>query len=174
MPVIGHENNYLVSNLGKIKSLNYRKTKGVHHILAQMNHSQGYLSCVLGRGESYLIHRIVAEAFIPNPLGKAFVNHKDGNKKNNRVENLEWCTRKENEHHAFATGLKNSTGSENVCAKLCEADIVLIRFFMKDESSVLLAKKFGVTTATINRIRQGVIWKHVDKQFALNLLLPEV
>lgn len=54
----------------------------------------------------YYIHRLVAQTFIPNPLNKSYVNHIDGNKQNDRVDNLEWCTPSENSFHAFRIGLK--------------------------------------------------------------------
>ena len=59
-----------------------------------------------GKGKKYLLHRLLAQAFIPNPEGKPCVNHKDGNKHNNALRNLEWVTRSENQRHAYETGLQ--------------------------------------------------------------------
>ena len=64
--------------------------------------------CYEGRRDLVFVHRLVAEAFLVNPAGKPFVNHKDGNKLNNHVENLEWCTCQENIQHAWDTGLNKS------------------------------------------------------------------
>ena len=114
--VAGYEGLYQVSNRGRVKSLGYwiygegrgfpRKKK--ERILTPCMAGTKYYFVTLAHRGSHkmaLIHRLVAEAFLPNPLKKSDVNHKDGNKLNNDVRNLEWCTRQENIRHAFANGL---------------------------------------------------------------------
>ena len=94
-------NNYYVSNLGNIKSI-----RG--NILKQQLDSKGYCRISITENKvkkTYKVHRIVAETFIDNPLNKEQVNHIDGNKQNNRSDNLEWCTNKENCIHAIQNGL---------------------------------------------------------------------
>ena len=113
-PVKGFEN-YEVSNLGQVKSLNYNRTKEAK-ILRLCKNKDGYLTVTLyknGKGYAKKVHRLVTAAFIPNPEGKTEVNHIDGNKTNNRVENLEWATHSENMHHAWETGLCEPLTGEN-------------------------------------------------------------
>lgn len=96
----GFEGAYMISSHGKLKSF---KTTSGGYILRNNNSKGGYLSVILrykSKKRHTRIHRLVAEAFIPNPENKREVNHIDCNKQNNRVENLEWATRKENEFHA--------------------------------------------------------------------------
>ena len=71
---------------------------------AKLHDSNGYCK-VYADGQGYLVHRLVAEAFIPNPDDKPQVNHKDGNKRNNSIANLEWATQSENTQHAYDNGL---------------------------------------------------------------------
>lgn len=93
-PVVGLENLYEVSNKGNVRSLNYKR-QGIVHNLILLNNTHGYKSVMIG-GKSRTVHRLVAVAFIPNPNNYPQINHKDENKANNCVENLEWCTPKYN------------------------------------------------------------------------------
>lgn len=111
-----------------------------------------------------MIHRIVANCFIPNPLNKPCVNHIDGNKKNNHVSNLEWCTYSENMKHAVDTGLYTAVkGERNGQSKLTKADIEFIRVNYKPRSNdfnvYTLAKQFNVLPQHISRIVNYQRWK---------------
>lgn len=100
---------YQVSNLGRVKSLNYMRTNR-EKVLSLKTTRCGYLTFLLyknGKRKNALVHRVVAEAFLPNLDNKPQVNHMNGDKTNNRVDNLEWATQSENEKHAFRTGLKH-------------------------------------------------------------------
>lgn len=119
-----YEGEYEVSNLGQVRSLDrvitysdgtVRRRKG--KILKPHVDSSGYCTVYLshnGNQSAKFIHVLVANSFLPKPDYKVEVNHKDGNKKNNCVENLEWCTHKENIAHAFATGLHSIPLSDHM------------------------------------------------------------
>ena len=131
--------------------------------------SVGYLTIKFGLySKNKLVHRLVATAFISNPDNKPEVNHKDGNKLNNSISNLEWMTRSENIQHGFETGLisrqighKKSVGSKNSMAKLNEEKVKQIRKELLKSSSYDIAKKYGVSYATIRYIASGKTWTHV-------------
>ncbi len=106
----GWEQSYEISSNGRIKCLNYLHHKDKVYITNGIRCSNGYLKYELklnGKKKVFLIHRLVALHFILNPEKKPFVNHKNGIKNDNRVENLEWCTSKENNNHAIRSGLIN-------------------------------------------------------------------
>ena len=97
--------NYLVYRDGRLYSLRFKK------FLSPKKNWDGYRRIQIWKGNKchfISIHRVVAETFIPNPENKPFINHINGKKDDNRVENLEWCTQKENIQHAFRTGLSHT------------------------------------------------------------------
>jgi hypothetical protein len=165
----GYEGLYQVSNLGRVKSLSKVKelyNGGLYNTKDKIltpRISNGYISVSLhkhNKGITKLIHRLVAEAFIPNPEGKPQVNHIDGNKTNNILSNLEWNTRSENIQHAFNTSLKISQkGEVHGAAKLIEQDILIIR--SSNLSSKELAITYRVSHSLINKIKSREIWKHI-------------
>lgn len=116
-----YEGLFQVSNLGRIKSLErvVNNHTGVIHkperIIKQQTTYKGYKAVTLGNKslnnkKTFPVHRLVAKAFIGNPNNKPQVNHKDGNKENNNVCNLEWCDNSENQIHAYKIGLNKVTG----------------------------------------------------------------
>lgn len=120
--IAGYEGMYQVSNLGRVKSLerwvqNHGKLQ--HHpekIRTPSKRETGYLALQLykdNKPQNCYIHRLVAEAFLPNPDNKSTVNHINGDKKDNRADNLEWSTYTENNKHAYDTGLNDETHRRN-------------------------------------------------------------
>ena len=112
--VEGYEGMYSVSTTGVVKSCERFTIDGKHLMPKEIKggcYPNGYRFVCLrkdGVNKNHMIHRLVAQAFIPNPYDLPEVNHKDGNKQNNRIENLEWCTRSENLNHAVQIGLIES------------------------------------------------------------------
>lgn len=118
-----------------------------------------------GNDMKFLVHRLVAEAFIPNPEQLPVVNHIDGNKLNNAVDNLEWCDYSDNLKHAYRTKLRSANGESNNMHKLTAAEVQEIRRIYVKRShgmnSYDLAKKFGVAPKTIQNIVNGKAWKTI-------------
>lgn len=152
--------NYVILSTGKIWS-NYK-----NDWLVPQDNGIGYLKVVLrvnGKPKNMYIHRLVAECFLPNPLGLKEVNHIDGNKLNNDVSNLEWCTGSENKAHASKTGLTHK-GEKNHAHKLTEEQIKSIRseyvFGSKDKNQRALARKYNVSQTAIRYILNGTNWRY--------------
>ena len=149
--------NYLVSSLGNVKTINGKLKKVVY----DSKNDYGYVELWKNnKGKKFRIHRLVAETFIPNNLGKEQVNHIDGDKKNNCVSNLEWVTPKENIRHSIENDLSSiKYGSKNLASKLKEEDVKYIRENAGINKSVKeLSEIYNVSTTTIYNIINYKKW----------------
>ncbi len=110
----------------------------------------------------FLVHRLMAKQFLSNPLKKKQINHKDGNKLNNNINNIEWSTCEENIRHCWKNNLHSRPfGENNSSAKLTEFDVKEIRKTNKPISLLELAKKYKVDKTTIHLIIKRKTWKHI-------------
>lgn len=167
-PVVGYENWYEIGNNGEVISLVDRYGRPQRHTLTPRIVGSGYLGVVLcnrinNRNVSVIVHRLVAESFLPNSENKPTVNHKNGIKTDNRAENLEWATRSENTRHAVANGLmKYHKGSANKAAKLTEDRVRKIRaLFSEGKTNRYIAALMKIGSARVSDIRTGKNWAHV-------------
>lgn len=170
----GYEGMYQVSNTGKVKSV--KRTASLRKIHSRLVierlrklaiSKDGYIMVYLNKNGSVkgcYVHRLVGLAFLNNPDAKKEINHIDGNKTNNNITNLEWCTPSENMRHAFSTGLMfPNKGEDNGSCKLKVEDIVEIRksYETGEFNQYQLADKFKVTQTQIYRIVHRKSWKHI-------------
>ena len=153
-PIVNYEGLYEVSNLGNVRGVDRldpigRISRGkIFSTKATKNYITVRLS-KCGNIKTFRIHRLVAEAFIPNPDGKPCVNHIDGNKQNNHVSNLEWCSYSENMKHAYKNGLCEPQ------RKLTDEDIQEIISQKGKVSCKALSKKYNVSFQLICEIWKG-------------------
>lgn len=183
----GYEGLYQVSNLGNVKSLHFGKKTGCRNweksnskILKSKLTTSGYYSVELYKPNSrkqFYIHRLVANTFIKNPYNKEEVNHIDGNKLNNHVENLEWVTKSENQLHAIKLGLRtpcpmyNKKGRNNPRSKpLIQYDLngnfLNFWYCAKEASDYLNVKPRQISSCAEGKSKTayGYKWKYVENE----------
>ena len=159
LPVVGYEGGYSVSSFGRVRN------ERTGNILKGCIHPQGYKMHWFPGGKFLLAHRVVAMAFVPGYAPGLDVNHKDFNKVNNCVENLEWVTRTQNMLHAYKGGrmpVNNPRGEKARNAKLTDDAVRAIKARLsKNEVCWRIAKEYGVCKSTIQKIKAGIHWGHV-------------
>lgn len=176
--VIGYEDIYQISNLGRLKALPrvwysgkngcVKKEKPEQIMKCRLAKNTGYCLVKLiknGNEKHVYIHRLVAEAFIPNPNNLPQVNHKDGNKENNCVSNLEWVTAKENIIHAEKMKFRKPRKEYKEKITLTQDEIKWIRenYIPRDKNfgGAALSRKFNVDRSVITNIIQFHTYKNI-------------
>jgi len=172
----GFEGAYQVSNLGRVRSLTrvitskYKKSNRTRVTIGRtLKCNPGKLGYPMAsiRDRAEKVHRLVAKAFIPNPDNKPFVNHKNGIKNDNRVENLEWVTFAENIQHAYDIGLLVRVGKKGVesnLTKLSPKEVIEIRKIWVSGSrprQIDIANMFGISRRNVAMIVQRKTWDHI-------------
>lgn len=184
-PVVGYEGRYEVSNLGRVKSLprcliraNGRAHPQPEKIFKQSPDRAGYMRVGLysldnAKRLNKLVHRLVCEAFHGPSIGdKKFVNHKDLNKANNLVDNLEWVTNQENMDHAAAHGVYNPIRRKSPVPRQSVSTEVALRLKVEVESGISsgtldipeLSRRFGMSVVAVRCIASGLTWSDVQKR----------
>lgn len=153
---------YFINKEGVIKNITTNK------ILISYLTKKGYKRITFKNKKKYLVHRLVAITFIPNPENKLYVNHIDGNKQNNYSNNLEWVSNLENIKHAIdnnlftCISLQDNKGSKNGMSILIEEQVIDIKKCLRLGNTMKsLADRYNVSIGTISSIKYNKSWKHI-------------
>jgi hypothetical protein len=160
--------NYVVTDCGRIFNTDTGRELG------QWKNNHGYLLAHLSKHNikrAFQVHRLVAIAFIRQPEGLDQVNHKDGIKTNNHVDNLEWTNNSGNQLHAYAAELHIPLkGVQKPNAKCTEEQVHMICEFLQAGASVPgISESVGVSRDIIHRIKDGSNWKHISSLYSIKL-----
>lgn|SRR5574343_155487 len=168
--IIGYEGKYSISTYGRVRSedrYSRNTMKSTRHVKERIlkEKNNGYPYVILSNGDKRIsakIHRLVAMAFIQNTSKYNCINHIDGNKSNNHVNNLEWCTHKQNMAHAVKTGLFNKKGESHPNSKLNDNIILAIKSLKGQYSHRQISEMFGLDRRYVGYILSGQRWGHIQ------------
>jgi hypothetical protein len=158
--IVGYEGMYQVNKKGEVYSLKSGRK------LKPYTDSKGYKRVDLfNKGKvNKKVHRLVAQAFIPNPKEYLQVNHINGVKGDNRVENLEWCNNSQNQRHSWSNGRKSKTkGESNGNSKLTKEVVIQIKDLSKTKSDLEISRELKVPRTTVYNITKNRTWKHIGE-----------
>lgn len=153
----GYEGLYQISDEGEVRSLNYNKT-GKAQLLKPADSGKGYLFvglCKNGKRKKFKVHRLVAMAFIPNPSNLPYINHKDENKENNCVSNLEWCDRKYNNNYGTRNQRIAEKTTNGKLSKPVRQYDLKGNFIQEFPSTHEVERKFGYNNGNISATCNG-------------------
>lgn len=187
LPVPGYGGRYFASTLGRIKAVEQRvrhcpKGKWMERVIPERvlktySDKLGYMRTTLtmnGEAKNWMVHRLVAITFVPNPLGLPDVNHIDACKFNSAPENLEWVTHAENMAHAARMGLmvaNSGPGEESPAAKLTDDCVRSIKARLAaGEGPASISRDYPVTPSAISEIKAGRSWSHISTSCARTLV----
>ena len=158
--VVGYEDWYKISNLGRV----WHKKNKYYVSISSPKGSYKMLRLTTDEGSKVKrLHRLLAKAFIPNPNNKECINHKDGNKLNNDLSNLEWISRGDNIRHAFDIGLVDNSGENSHNSKLKDDIVLEMRnaYNLGCFSFAELGSAYGVTRSVAWKAVSGHTWSHI-------------
>lgn len=173
MYIVGYEGLYQVSTLGRVRSLDRVITRGglrsgdlplKGKIKEQTSNKDGYKKvtlCARGLGETKLVHRIVAEAFLPNKYNLPLVLHRDDVPYNNRVDNLKWGTQQDNMDDMVSKG-RQIRGEDHPGTSVTDLDVLFIRYWCNTGyGDRAVSEVFNIGRKAVNRIKLRRTWRHV-------------
>lgn len=152
---------YEINSEGVVRRISSKRIK------KSFKRKDGYIGIQLYKAKdkvvNYQLHRLIADAFISNPENKLYVNHKDSNRENNSLDNLEWVTFEENVKHGYELGYATNKGSNNGFSLLTEQQVLEIRKRRVEEKLTYqkLATLYNVSYGCIAGIIQKTNWKHI-------------
>lgn len=148
---------YKVTEQGEI--ISFKTGKPMSPVMIHNGYLRVLIKCDDGRKKSFLVHRLVAMTYLPNPDNKKEVNHKNGIKADNRPCNLEWVSRNENMRHAFSAGLNSNSGTNNGRSGLTEDQVIKIYYeLLNGARSVDVSRKYDVSRRAVEGIKYKNTW----------------